>query len=300
MEVTQLLFKYLKIIQNYTEVAAPTKNFESASFKEKQCDPMIWIALQSSVLMSDEECTTTKQKLQVSKSKFASFDVRDQDGRTAHQIATQGGKHRLATLLAMEANTIANKQLRLSQIHHLAEGYSASSEVERHQQLIAAVESGNVEQVQRLLKMVSDIEAALTDDGCNCLHIAAKCGHLELVQLMASCVYNINCRDKMFKTPLMYATLEGHVDVVVYLLRSGANPSYHDKEFNTLLHIAVRVKNLDLLQIILVNATNLSIWTRNCYGASALKIAEDVGDPRIIDALQDKINALNHYNAETI
>lgn len=66
--------------------------------------PLIWIALQASELMSDNEFTATRLKLQFLKLKGASFDVKDDHGQTAHQIATCARKHKLATLLAMVAN----------------------------------------------------------------------------------------------------------------------------------------------------------------------------------------------------
>ena len=57
---------------------------------------------------------------------------------------------------------------------------------------------------------------------------AVKNNDLEIVKFLISSGYNINIEDNYYKTPLMYASENGYLDIVKYLINNecerGDNP----------------------------------------------------------------------------
>ena len=54
------------------------------------------------------------------------------------------------------------------------------------------------------------------------MHAAAECGELEKIIRLLEQGASVDDRDQKDCTPLLYAALEGHLDVVQYLINAGA------------------------------------------------------------------------------
>ena len=66
----------------------------------------------------------------------------------------------------------------------------------------------------------------------NMLHIACYDGEAKLVQSILEEGTDPDCFDIHRQTPLMKASLKGHLEVVVLLLKSGANPNATNVSFD--------------------------------------------------------------------
>jgi len=63
-----------------------------------------------------------------------------------------------------------------------------------------------------------------TPEGDSCLHIAAMRGDLRAVQLLLNAGLDANLLGDLGNTPLHYALIAAHQDVVEHLVSRGANP----------------------------------------------------------------------------
>jgi len=102
-----------------------------------------------------------------------------------------------------------------------------------------AVAKGHKEACTILINAGADI-AAKKKNGQNALHIAAKLGNLEIVQMFASHKNMREAQDIFGNTPLHEASGAGHVEICKTLIDTyGANTQAKNFEGHTVLHSAV-------------------------------------------------------------
>lgn len=82
------------------------------------------------------------------------------------------------------------------------------------QKIFAAVETGDINKVRKLLAAKPTLVHLRNDDGFTPLLYAARFGHMEIVRLLVSKGANVNVQSKYGHTPLYWATSEGHVEIV--------------------------------------------------------------------------------------
>jgi len=81
------------------------------------------------------------------------------------------------------------------------------------------------------------------------LHMAAKCGQLEVVRVLLENDANINVTNEYGETPIYWAAEWGHLEVVRLLLEKGANVHVKEKWYGkTPLYLAARDNNLEILR----------------------------------------------------
>ena len=80
------------------------------------------------------------------------------------------------------------------------------------------------------------------------LHYAVINDHLNVVQYLVKQGANMEAVDNANWTPLHIAVFRGHVDAVKYLVDQGANKKAVDKDNRTPLHIAVGKGHLNIAQ----------------------------------------------------
>ncbi|KAL8796487.1 MAG: hypothetical protein Q9195_001161 [Heterodermia aff. obscurata] len=85
----------------------------------------------------------------------------------------------------------------------------------------------------------------------NPLHLAAYCGLAAGVIKFLAHGNEVDCRDSMGATPLMYATTGGHATVVGELLRKGANPNLLCNRGRSTLHRAIVAGDIQITRILL-------------------------------------------------
>ncbi|XP_075159350.1 histone-lysine N-methyltransferase G9a [Haematobia irritans] len=147
--------------------------------------------------------------------------------------------------------------------------------------IMCAVNEGKYDIVNLFIQQRADL-AIKGPDGHTVLHIAARTGNLELVQLI---VYNykasknisqflsfINAQDDGGWTAMVWAAELGHTDIVSLLLQQGADANICDNDNNTVLHWAALHNNdLDTITVLLQTGINCNI--QNVEGETPLHIA---------------------------
>ncbi|XP_019893462.2 probable serine/threonine-protein kinase DDB_G0282963 [Musca domestica] len=147
--------------------------------------------------------------------------------------------------------------------------------------VMCAVNEGKYDIVNLFIQHRADL-AIRGPDGHTVLHIAARTGNLEIVQLI---VYSykasknisqflsfINAQDDGGWTAMVWAAELGHTDIVSLLLQQGADPNICDNDNNTVLHWAALHNNdLDTISVLLQTGINCNI--QNVEGETPLHIA---------------------------
>uniref|UniRef100_A0A4W5MDH2 Ankyrin 2 n=1 Tax=Hucho hucho TaxID=62062 RepID=A0A4W5MDH2_9TELE len=136
---------------------------------------------------------------------------------------------------------------------------------------LRAARAGNIDKVLEYLKGGVDI-GTCNQNGLNALHLAAKEGHVELVQELlergsavdsatkvADVIIPVSnvvllCLQNGF-TPLYMAAQENHMDVVRYLLENGGNQSTATEDGFTPLAIALQQGHNQVVSVLLENDT---------------------------------------------
>ena len=83
------------------------------------------------------------------------------------------------------------------------------------------------------------------------LHMAAYYNRPELTQVLLDAGANHSAQDKKGRTPLQWAIVRGHLDVVYLLINRGANPNIVDKIDNTPLREAIAWGYIDVVKALL-------------------------------------------------
>ncbi|XP_059909991.1 histone-lysine N-methyltransferase EHMT1a isoform X2 [Gadus macrocephalus] len=137
--------------------------------------------------------------------------------------------------------------------------------------LMCAAENNRVEAVKYLLSAGS---AVCNKDiqGSTCLHLAAKLGHDDVVQLLLTkAAKYINCQDIGGWTPITWAIEHKHHSLVHLLVTKGADVNIRDKEENVCLHWAALSGCEDVAQNLLDARSYLH--AANIHGDTPLHIA---------------------------
>ena len=119
--------------------------------------------------------------------------------------------------------------------------------------------------VEILVKRGADIAARESETGESALHVAAKSGHAEVVELLLNKNAPKEATDDSGQTPLHVAVLEGHVNVVELLLARKANAAARRKSAQeTPLHGAVRAENCsEIIKLLLKQGADIEGVNKN-------------------------------------
>lgn len=121
-----------------------------------------------------------------------------------------------------------------------------------------------------LIPLLSYLEKAGTVDW-NCrnqnmktpIHVAASCGHEEIVRYLCERGAILESRDRAGYTPLHSAAFDGRRVVIEELLRHGANIEALDTFNKTPLHVAVYKDNVLAAQMLIEHGANLEAKDQN-------------------------------------
>jgi ankyrin repeat protein len=149
--------------------------------------------------------------------------------------------------------------------------------------LLAAVTSGDIEQVKLLISQGADVNART--NGRTLLHIASLRGNKDMIELLIAKGADINAKDSDDRTPLDAATLAGNSDVMELLIAKGADVNTKNRWDNTPLHIAInRRGDKDMAALLLVKGADVN--ARNNAGQTPLDVAMQKGLNEIVELLQ--------------
>lgn len=106
-------------------------------------------------------------------------------------------------------------------MHWLNKQYSTNGQGENHDQFLELATIGDMDAILKYLRK-NDVQKALQavdkKNKRTALHIAAKNGHLNLVEFLIHKLAPVDARDKLLKTPLHYACESGNAHVIEKLI----------------------------------------------------------------------------------
>ncbi len=176
-----------------------------------------------------------------------------------------------------------------------------------------AVKDINEPEIRRLVLAGADVNA-VDAKGRTALHLAAPVGRLSIVQFLVEHGANTHVKDKMHKTPLVYAIEKNRVKVIMYLskevnrqekaqdenifilAREGKTEEirkfFQTEDINmknddgkTILHLACEYGQVDVVRLAIELGIDSNL--RDYDGRSALNYAKLSGNKEIIKLLQD-------------
>ncbi|GFO49165.1 poly [ADP-ribose] polymerase [Plakobranchus ocellatus] len=161
-----------------------------------------------------------------------------------------------------------------------------------------AVEEGHVDAVRTLIKHGANVNKPLSagKDKVTPLMIAARRGDLPLARLLVQSGAAVEMLDKMKRSALTHAIMNGSTNVASYLLYLGADPNRMDTSNNTLVHYAAAYGWYFCLKLLIKDAgakpDEPNIWQTTPINIAFLK--GNYG----LDA--NGFNALHHLAANDI
>ena len=162
------------------------------------------------------------------------IDVKTNDGKNSLHIAALYGHLNLCKELIDNHNfdVLMTDKDRWTAIH-----YSAIS--------------GSYELVKFLSGIGSDIRLT-TNDGKNCLHIAARYGHLDLCKsFLEDYNLDVHITDNDGCTALHYSAENGSLDLFLFLLKKGSEIYSKTKSMRNALHLSASNGHFDICKYIL-------------------------------------------------
>ena len=142
-----------------------------------------------------------------------------------------------------------------------------------HSPLHIAARNGSLEIVELLVGNGADIEDR-NDEGNQAIHLAAFLGHVTVVQFLVQQTQKnkgssscIESRGNSGFTPLHFAVSSACLNVRLYLLDHGADIDATDDDGNTALHIAVQFGHFSMFRILAQRGSILN--ARNNEGKTA-------------------------------
>jgi len=158
-----------------------------------------------------------------------------------------------------------------------------SSSASKREELMKAVDTGNVQLVESILK--SDKSLVNTQDGYSLaiLHVAAGSGNLPLLEVLiaanASLDIKLDHRGKHREgeTPLHFAATEDRFEAIAKLVAAGATVGIETIAGYTPLHVASGLNHVRSMQVLLANGANLRRKATNKYGSFPIHLAATSG-----------------------
>lgn len=174
-----------------------------------------------------------------------SIESKTSEGYTPLIIAVSNGKlHAVEWFLEKGATTTCEDQRGRNMLHFAAEGgdtdlldlfhervpnIDSRSVIDDLTPLMVAAAHGKLQAVQWFLQKGATV-SCVDNNGFNPLHFAAKSGDPDTIDLVLTCLRDIDFKTALGETPLIVAVRHGNLQGVKHLLKRGADPSAKDKE----------------------------------------------------------------------
>ncbi len=143
-----------------------------------------------------------------------------------------------------------------------------------------------------LVHSVRKLDAHGMQTGSTALHLAARGGHLGIVQDLVQAHAKLDAEDLMGQTPLMEAAMHAQADVAAFLLQKGANANHKASEGYTPLMYAARNRAMAVIETLLDHKAKINARSEAMDSALHFAIhAENCPQPVIRLLLDRGINA---------
>ncbi|MFD9625383.1 ankyrin repeat domain-containing protein [Peribacillus muralis] len=154
-----------------------------------------------------------------------------------------------------------------------------------------AIKLGDINEVKHLIGDDKEILSTMTSFG-TWLHVAAKKGHLEMVEYLINKGIDIDARGGTFDaSALNLAAGEGHLEIVKYLIDAGADLDESLAKRNPLFG-AIYGGHKEVVELLVENGIDISIrYTgENIKNMNAYEYAREFGQTEIADYLKWKMD----------
>lgn len=166
-----------------------------------------------------------------------------------------------------------------------------ASQIERNERLIQAIETGDIEQVRRVLTGGAVVNAR-TRAGLTALSVAVIRGYEDIALLLIEKGASLDARDKSGdrdnqhpgNSPVHYAAIYGRTRVLQAMLDRGVSPNLRDRNGRTLLMLAAENGHHDTVRMLLERGADPN--ARSALGETALELAQRRGDLETVRLLQ--------------
>ncbi|MCS7272885.1 MAG: ankyrin repeat domain-containing protein [Fimbriimonadales bacterium] len=166
-----------------------------------------------------------------------------------------------------------------------------AAQIERNEQLLRAVESGDIEQVRQALVRGAVVNAR-TKSGLTALSLAVIRGYDDIALLLIEKGASLDARDRSGdrenrypgNSPVHYAAIYGRTRVLKAMLKRGVSPNLRDRNGRTLLMLAAENGHVDTVRLLLQHGADPS--ARSAFGETALDAAYRGGNPEVVRLLQ--------------
>ena len=102
---------------------------------------------------------------------------------------------------------------------------------------------------------------------------AAQQGYIETVALLISYKANIDEENIFSFTPLIYAILQGHIEIIIYLIDHGADANFPWRSLNiTPLMYAANQGLIQIVTLLIERGANINAQSSHQYFGQFLKI----------------------------
>ena len=162
------------------------------------------------------------------------------------------------------------------------------SYLHKEEQLLEAIETGNLERVKQLVASGISVNALLHStsrrESATLLGTASYEGHTHIVEYLLSCKALVNYRDPLFRrNALHWACMGGHYDVVSLLLQHFIDVNCVDRDNVTPIIRAAMAGDRDIVVALLETGANVNQFDR--LHSSALHYASFHGHKHVVTAL---------------
>jgi len=166
-----------------------------------------------------------------------------------------------------------------------------ATQIDRNERLIQAVETGDIEQVRRVLTGGAVVNAR-TRAGLTALSVAIIRGYEDIALLLIEKGASLDARDRSGdrenqhpgNSPVHYAAIYGRTRVLAAMLDRGVSPNLRDRNGRTLLMLAVENGRRETVRLLLTRGADPD--ARSALSETALELAKRRGDAEIVRMLQ--------------
>ena len=183
--------------------------------------------------------------------KGADVTLVNNEGKTVADMVAEEGYNELAVKLFVK------EKQQLEKINE-AEKEELSKKM-IYTELVKAIEEGNKEEVEKLLKKGANIEAK-DEYGKSALMLASSEGHKEIVELLLEKNANVNARDEHGSSALSKASVNGYKEIVELLIEKGADIKVKSVAGITPLGIAIKNNDCEMVRVLIRNGSGFKFF----------------------------------------
>jgi len=126
-------------------------------------------------------------------------------------------------------------------------------------QIVYAAEDGDTKMVARILATAPALVNTKTSAGWTALHMAARFGHEQCLEVLIKHGANVNSRSYSNSTPLHEAVCNNQPKSVMILLTHGCDVDLQDRDGETALRLAAEFQFEFLIKLLIKNGANTFI-----------------------------------------